>query len=317
VKRQLRLFYASDIHGSERAFRKFLNAAKFYSAKALVFGGDLTGKALIPLVETRQGHFEGHLYGEPRVVDTPEELATLEDHIRLGGLYPYRTTPDEVRALDADPELLHTTFRRVMRETAERWVTMADERLRAAGIPVLMMLGNDDEPDVREVISQGSWITEGEGRIVDLDGYQVLSYGYSTTTPWHSPREVSEDEMAANLSAMSAQVDPTRPLLLNLHNPPFGVGIDLAPRMTDDLRVISSGGQQEVGPVGSVAVKNAIQALQPVLSLHGHIHESRGSARLGRTIALNAGSAYTEGVLQGVIVNLDGDKVRNHQFVTG
>ena len=70
-------------------------------------------------------------------------------------------------------------------------------------------------------------------------------------------------------------------------------------------------------PVGSTAVRELIERIQPVLALHGHIHESRGVANIGKTVAINPGSSYTEGVLQGVIVTLSGDKVVGQQLVTG
>ena len=72
-------------------------------------------------------------------------------------------------------------------------------------------------------------------------------------------------------------------------------------------------------PVGSTAVRDAVQRVQPLLSLHGHIHESRGATKIGSTLALNPGSSYEEGILQAAIVNLDPKKrkVRNYQLVNG
>jgi Icc-related predicted phosphoesterase len=317
VKRRLKLFYASDIHGSERAFRKFLKAPTFYGADAVIFGGDLTGKALVPIVEVGPNRWEADLFGNANVVESETALAELEDSVRLGGLYPYRTTPDEIEAMRTDETLVQRIFIEVMRETAARWVSMADERLREAQIPALMMLGNDDDPGVREIIAQGSWVTDAEGQAIDLEGYQVLSYGYATTTPWHSPRETTEEGMATALAALAGSVDSTRPVIFNFHNPPFGAGIDLAPRMTGDLRTIMSGGQAEMAPVGSTAVRAAIETVQPVLSLHGHIHESRGAVKIGRSLVVNPGSAYNEGVLQGVVITLEDGRVKGHQFVNG
>ncbi len=315
--KRFRIFFASDLHGSERAFRKFLKAGTFYGVDAVMFGGDLTGKALVPIVETRPGRFEADHFGHRYEVEGESALADLEDAIRMGGLYPLRTTPDEVAALNADAELLHRTFTRVMIEAATRWMAMADEKFRAAKLPVLLMLGNDDEPEVRPVLAQGSWVTDAEERVVSLGDYQVLSLGYATTTPWHSPREVTEAEMADRLQRLTTLVDPSQPLILNFHNPPFGTGIDLAPKMTEDLRAVMTGGQPEMVPVGSHAVADAIAVMRPVVSLHGHIHESRGAGRVGATPVLNPGSAYNEGVLQGVIVTLEGRRFVGHQFVTG
>lgn len=314
---QLRLFYASDIHGSERVFRKFLNAAAFYKVQAVVFGGDLTGKAMIPFVETGPGTYEADVFGVRRTVAGGSALTGLEQFVRDRGAYPYRTTPEEMAALQSDPQLVTQTFSRVMRQTAENWVTLADERLRAARIPALMMPGNDDEPEVKKILAQGDWITDAEDRLVDLEGYQVISFGWATTTPWHSPREISEAELGVRLEALAGQLDPAQPVIFNFHDPPAGSGLDMAYKMTGDMKVEMAGGQAMLAPVGSTSVRDLIQRLQPVLSLHGHIHESRAVSKIGRTVAINPGSTYTEGVLQGAIVTLKGKKVTAQQLVTG
>lgn len=316
VSGRLTIFFASDIHGSERVFRKFLNAAPFYRADAVIFGGDITGKALVPIVEVAPGRFQATLFARVHQVEAGSGLDELQDRVRTNGFYPLRVTPEEAAAL-ADPTELKAAFDRVIVETAERWVTLADERLREAGIPALMMPGNDDEPIVRALLAQGDWIVDAEGRRVELEGYQVVSFGYSTTTPWHSPREVTEAGMAAALDDLVAQLIPGQPTIFNLHDPPRGSGLDLALKLSADLRVESGGGQPLVEPVGSTAVRAAIERVQPVLSLHGHIHESKAAGRIGRTLAINPGSSYGEGTLQGVLVTLEKGKVIGHQFVSG
>jgi Icc-related predicted phosphoesterase len=314
---RLEIFYASDIHGSERVFRKFLNAAAFYKVQAIVFGGDLTGKAIVPFVETSPGVYQAEVSGTEHSAAEGSALEELEQFVRDRGAYPYRTTPDEMGALAGDPDLLRQTFSRLMLQTAEKWVTLADERLRAAGIPALMMPGNDDEPEVKQILAQGDWITDAEDQLVDLGGYQVISFGWATTTPWHSPREVTEPELAERLTALAAKLDPNQPAIFNFHDPPARSGLDMAYKMTGDLKVEMAGGQAMLAPVGSTAVRDLIEQIQPVLSLHGHIHESRASRKIGRTLAVNPGSSYTEGVLQGVIVSVKGSKVTGHQLVTG
>jgi Icc-related predicted phosphoesterase len=316
-KPKLKIFYASDIHGSERVFRKFLNAGEFYQADALVFGGDLTGKAVVPFVETTPGVFTADVFGVIRVVSTGAELTELEQFVRDKGSYPYRTDPEELAAMQSDDGLVASVFSKLMLNTAERWVTLADERLRKAGIPCVMMPGNDDEPEVKAILAQGDWIQDGEGRVVPLAGYQIASFGWATTTPWHSPREVTETVMAERLAEITTGLDPDVPVIFNLHDPPAGSGLDLAYKMTDDLKADTAGGQAMFAAVGSVSVRDAILRTGPVLSLHGHIHESRNTTKVGRTFAVNPGSSYTEGVLQGAIISLSGNKVNGFQLVTG
>lgn len=314
---RLTVFFAADIHGSERVFRKFLKAAPFYGAKAAIFGGDITGKRIVPVVAHGTGRYRVELLGQSHEVETGAALDDLEGRIRMNGFYPYRTTVDEVERMAGDDDYRSEVFGRLMRDTAERWITIADEQLRTAGIPALMIAGNDDVPEIRRVLAQGSWIIDAEDRLVDLDGYQVASFGYSTTTPWHSPREVTEEGMEAALAGLVEQLDPQRPAIFNLHDPPHGSGLDMALRLTPDLRVVTRGGEAQREPVGSKAVRAAIELSQPILSLHGHIHESRAAARIGRTVCLNPGSSYGEGALDGVLVTLEGDRVVSHQFVSG
>ncbi|HKM50396.1 MAG TPA: hypothetical protein VJZ75_04375, partial [Candidatus Bathyarchaeia archaeon] len=58
-----RIFFASDIHASDIAFRKFLNAGNYYRADALLYGGDITGKALIFIEKDRDGNYQADFLG--------------------------------------------------------------------------------------------------------------------------------------------------------------------------------------------------------------------------------------------------------------
>jgi uncharacterized protein len=311
------IYFATDIHGSERCFLKFLNAGKAYGAHAVILGGDVTGKALVPVVEQAGGTWQTTLFGKLETASDDAELAEIEKRIRSLGFYPYRTTPDEHAQMAADASYLGRVFNGVMRTSAERWVDMADSRLRAAGLPCLVMPGNDDIPEVKDVLTQGSWLTQAEGHVLELGPYQVLSLGYSTVTPWSSPRELTEEEMADHLAKLTDQIQPGKPVIFNVHNPPADSGTDLAFKLTKEMRIETAGGDPVRTPVGSHAVRAAIERVQPVLSLHGHIHESRAMSSIGRTKVCNPGSLYPDGMLQGVLVTLDGDKVKGFKFVSG
>ena len=311
------VYFATDLHGSERCFRKFLNAGKFYAADAVILGGDVAGKALIPVLSGPGGSFEASAFGRSLRAEGEDGLAGLEDRIRALGCYPYRTTPDQLLQMRDDPDLLDRAFEQVITETLERWISMAEDRLRAAGLPCLVMPGNDDPPWVRRLLDQAGWLRQAEERIVEFGPYQVLSLGYSTPTPWDSPREITEDQMRAKLRLLAGQLDPGQPVIFNLHNPPFGTSTDRAFELAGDLRIKTAGGEPVQVPVGSHAIRESIEEVQPVVALCGHIHESRGTSKLGRTIVVNPGSRYPEGVLQGSILTLDGAKVTSHRFVTG
>lgn len=312
----VRLFYSSDIHGSERCWLKFLNAAQFYGAQAIIMGGDLTGKMLVPLVETPEGYRASFL-GQEALARDDAELATLEKNIRFNGFYPYRCSPDEYRRLEAAPDYLDQVFRRVMIDAVRRWIALAEERLAGSDVACFVMAGNDDEPALDEVLRSSSVVRNPDGCVLEWDRYQILGESWVPPTPWHSPREVSEEELERRIRAVADRLDRDRSAIFVLHSPPYRSTLDEAPKMRDDLSVVTEGGQVVMTPVGSTAVRRVIEEFQPLLALHGHIHESRGAVRIGRTLCINPGSAYGEGVLHGALITLEGDRIRAYQLVSG
>jgi Icc-related predicted phosphoesterase len=310
----LKIFYAADIHGSETCFRKFLKAADFYDVEVLVLGGDLTGKALVPVVRGAGGTWEAKFLGRTAKARDVGELDALEAQIRFNGFYAYRCDPDEVRALEADPTRRAARFDQVMREDIFRWMDIAEERLRDSPVRCLMMPGNDDGDYVAEALEGSERVENAEERILEVKGFLFLSLGYSNITPWHTPRELPEEELGARISALIEGLDPSMPWIFNLHVPPYDTRIDDAPELDETLGLVG-GPSARMVPVGSQAVRAAIEEQQPLLSVHGHIHESRGVARLGKTQAINPGSEYNAGILRGVIVTVDPDRVVGHQFV--
>lgn len=316
---QIRLFFSSDIHGSERCFRKWINAAKSYKAQALVFGGDLAGKILQPVVKIGAGRYETNMYGEPSIADGPTELEAMVGRVRTTGRYEIIVTRDEKAALDASPELVHKKFVEAARASATRWLELADERLREAGIPAFMMLGNDDFPEIGDVFNQSEMVTNPEDRVVELPGgYEMISLGYSNPTPWSSPRELPEEELAPRLQQMASRLADPGKSIFNFHVPPVGTHLDQAALLDAEFTPITRSGHVQVGSVGSSAVRDLIEHYQPMLSLHGHIHESPGMSRIGPTMAINPGSEYADGILRGAIVTINRKKgVRGWQLIQG
>lgn len=310
-----RLFFATDIHGSEICWRKFLNAPAFYGVTAVVLGGDMTGKALIPIVRAGS-RYEVTLQEHRYVLESEEEVRRMEDRIAGRGYYPVRLDRAEIAALHEDPARVDALFDREMRATLERWMSLAEEKLRGKGIRCYVCPGNDDRPDIDELIARSPVVELAEGRVVDAAGVDMISTGWSNPTPWQTHRECPEEELGARIDRMAALLrDPGR-AIFNLHCPPYASKLDEAPALTADLRPLYGG--QAVRPVGSTAVREAIMRYQPLLSLHGHIHEARGSARLGRTLALNPGSSYEAGILQGALVEIDARRgVASYMLVSG
>jgi uncharacterized protein len=309
-----RVYYASDIHGSEVLWRKFLNAAAAYNTDVLIMGGDVTGKVVVPFVERADGvHVE--LFGEKHIVqgDVIEELA---NKVRANGMYPHPMAPEEVeRVAGMSAEEKEAWFAVVMRETFQRWLALADERLNGS-TRCFVMPGNDDPAGVDRAIEEARKVEACDGRIVEFNGYTMISLGYSNPTPFDSPRELDEDELYRRVRELAEQVEDTSRCIFNLHVPPFDSSLDTAPQLTEDLDVVMSGSAPKMIPAGSTAVRQLIEDYQPMLSLHGHIHESPGATRIGRTLSINPGSDYHTGRINGCLLQLRGDEAR-HQFVTG
>jgi uncharacterized protein len=314
----IRLYYASDIHGSEQLWRKFLAAASFYDAGVLIMGGDMSGKLLVPLVETATGVWEAKVFGRDQKVKGENAAAELEKRIRFNGFYPYRCDPSEMELLRADTQHQDRTFKRVMAEELERWLAMAHERLGRSDVRVYVMPGNDDPWEFDEVLARAPAPVENvEGRVVRLEGVQMLSSGWSNPTPWDSPREKTEEDLLETFEKLREDLEPDVPAIFNLHVPPYDSQLDLAAQIDDDLKIVSSGGSPVVIPVGSRAVREVIEEYQPLLALHGHIHESRGLTTIGRTTVLNPGSEYNNGTIHGAVVALAEDRVVTRQLVVG
>jgi uncharacterized protein len=313
------LFFATDLHGSETCFRKFVAAARFYGADLLVLGGDLTGKLVLPLVEQPGGRFRASVHGKERLLDEAG-AQQVERQALVAGTYTKRMSPDEHQHLQAHPEAVEELFAELMRATLRRWLEYARDKLDGSQVRILTAPGNDDPWLVDDVLREhgGERVALVEGEIVEVaPGHELLTTGWTNKTPWDTPREYPEEAIAERLERLAGGLSDPATAIFNLHVPPHDSRLDTAPLLGQDLRVRTSMGAVVTAPVGSTAVRAAIERHQPLLSLHGHIHESGGAVRLGRTLAVNAGSEYGEGVLRGVLVTVGGGRVLRYQATSG
>jgi Icc-related predicted phosphoesterase len=309
-----RIFFATDLHGSEMCWRKFLNAAKFYDADVLICGGDMTGKAIVPIVE-EDGHFTVTMGGQTQTV-SHDQVGDVEGQIRRKGYYPLQMSVERLHDLDQHPERRAETFQVVMLEGVQRWMEMAKDKLGGSGVRIFVCPGNDDEMEVDDVVRKSEMVVLGEGQMLDIDGFTMISTGWSNHTPWNTHREETEELLGERIEAMAKQVPDQSRAIFNLHCPPFKSGLDEAPAIDADLKLLHGG--RALRPVGSTAVRQAIEKHQPLLSLHGHIHESKGAVKLGKTLSINPGSSYEEGMLMGAIIQLDPKKgIKSYQLVNG
>jgi uncharacterized protein len=313
----LSLYYASDIHGSDRCWRKFLGAGRFYGVQALIMGGDLTGKAIVPIERGENGSFTTTFIGETRSGDSTTELDELLEAIRFNGMYPWLASREEIAHLRDDATARAALLEATMLAELRRWIDLADERMSQYGIDVYVMPGNDDPWACDAVIESATHVQACDDRVVRVGEHEMISSAFANPTPWKSPRELDEDSLYRRYRALADRLEDPAMAVFNLHVPPYDSGLDTANEVNADLTLKYVGGQPRPVPVGSHAVRQIIEEVQPLLSLHGHIHESRGEVRIGRTLAINTGSEYNSGHIHGAIVTLAGDQVRRHQFVVG
>jgi uncharacterized protein len=318
-RRGTRLYVVSDFHASDPAWRKLLNAVRMnvYKADAVLYAGDLTGKAMVPIVEVGD-RYEASLLGQRRVARSEEELAALERDVASLGYYAFRTTSAEVESLGGDKAKLDALFSREIRSRVTRWLDLAAERLDGVGVPLVLIPGNDDPYDIDESLAASQYCTNADGAVVDIPGdLQVIGLGKSSPTPWHTPREVSEDAFREEIYSLADQAaDPRRTIFL-IHCPPYGSGLDTAPLLDQNLRLQASAGDLMRGPVGSTGVLEAVQQVRPLLSVHGHIHESGGEKKIGPTLCVNPGSEAGSGIVRGYLIDVSADGVERSFRVEG
>lgn len=312
------VFFATDLHGSEVCFRKFVAAAAFYGADLLILGGDLTGKFVTPIVENGTAWWS-EVHGR-RVTLQAGELDGFEAQMADEGVYTRRMTVDEHAAYEQHPDRVDALFLELMTARLEHWVAYARERLDGTPVRILTAPGNDDPYAVDEVIRRhgGDRVVLVEGELTEIaPGHQMLSTGWSNRTPWDTHREFDEDALRAHIEEMAERLSDPATAIFNIHVPPYDSTLDTAPQLDAELAVKTSMGNQLTAPAGSTAVRAAIEAYQPLASLHGHIHEAGGSVRIGRTVAINAGSEYGEGVLRGVLLTVGGGDLKRVQATSG
>jgi len=314
----IRILYGSDFHGSDVVFRKFLSASIQYKANLLIVGGDVTGKAMVPVIHQGHGRYTGSWFGKEETASTPQELEKIKKNISTVGFYPIILEKDEAEALESDPGKMAERFECEMCQRVREWMTLAEEKLVPLGASLYFMAGNDDLASIDQVVSEFQSIRNPDMIRIEIEGgYEIIGCSNSNMTPWACARDIEEEELKVKLNTLAGLINNPEQTIAVLHVPPYGSGLDTCPELDKNLKIITEGGQVVMKFAGSTAVKSFIEKVQPMLSLHGHIHESPGHVRIGRTLAINAGSEYAEGILKAAIINLENGKVKGHLLISG
>jgi Icc-related predicted phosphoesterase len=318
-----RILFLTDTHGSEMVYRKLVRAVKsnVYKADSILMSGDVTGKAIVPIVENQPGRYFAYslmAIGEDKKANTPDELEALKKSFRSVGLYPVVLTPSEYEDLQSHPDKLTERFHEEMFRSLRAWIAQAETEVKPTGVKFYMMPGNDDPLPVTDVIKESTYVIDPEDACVHLDEHhEMISLGFSNPTPWKTPRECSEDEIARRIEDMVLQVKDLKNCVFNFHVPPYDSTLDTAPVLDENLRPKATMADLMRAPVGSTAVRAAIEKYQPLLGLHGHIHESAGEIKIGRTFCINPGSEYHSGIFKAYLINLDEKGFKSHLRVEG
>jgi len=315
----LTIFYVADIHGSDACFKKWLSAGKHFNADILVLGGDITGKLFIPLYR-RGGATVATWEGRPVTMETQAEIAGFAKTARARGAYTYETTPEEMQEVHQSLDKERAVFRRLKQAALAEWIGWADDRLKEGKVRALIMPGNDDPLEIDTVLESAKRLENVADQVVEIGtGITMASVGESTPTPWHTPRELSEETLGEKMREVISDQPSSGLRIWNFHVPPYDTGVDAAPLLDSDLRVqYDRVGNPVMVPVGSRALRELIEERHPDLALHGHIHEGRGRYKLGPTTGFNPGSHYTEGELLGVLLRISSAKgLISYTFTAG
>ncbi len=317
MKKLSRVLFISDVHGSTPVFTKALGAAAAYKAETLVHGGDIIGKYITPFFRSNST-IEVEIMGAKRLLKNDAEVRAAETEVSRIGSYAYHTTPSDWKELLAKPEAMTDVFFKLANERLASWVRLAEEKLKPLGIKLYLNIGNDDFQDLGKTIEASSYVVYPNDKVLPLDDdHELLSLGNTNITPWKCEGDLEEPDLQRRLDALASKVQHPERALFNLHCPPVDTKMDVAPLLDKDLRPIYlPGGEPQMVHVGCKAVRSLIERVQPMAGLHGHIHESRGYEKIGRTMCFNPGSEYTIGVLSSLLLNLSRDKVESFMFLS-
>lgn len=310
--RPIRLFFVTDLHGSELCFRKFISAISIYNADAAIALGDLAGKMVVPIFDNGNGTYDVNFLAQEIHLNNKTELDQQLAKINNIGFYPYMTNKKEADHLRSNQNEVMTIFHRLINERMQHWIELADEKLKDSKAKIFMAPGNDDPMEMDAILESSKVMKSAAMKNLDVLGYEMITIAHTSPTPWDTPREWSEEELAKNIDKLAGTVKNMERAIFNFHDPPYGTMLDYAPKLRD---MRQSAGETE--HVGSKAVSDAIKKYQPFLGLHGHIHESRAAQKIGRTFCVNPGSEYGEGVLRGVLLTLADTKMKSYVFTSG
>jgi len=286
-----------------------------FKANVLLMGGDMTSKVMIPIVREPEVGYTANFLGKQMKI-SEEGLPDLKKQIRQHCYLPYVCSSTEVEKLGHDQEYVEKVFEDLEVEMVKDWLALIPKK--APDAKVIIHPGNDDKFVLDDVLKNSANVVFAEESVVHFDDFhEGACVGWSNPTPWHSPRECTEEQLLEKLEKTVSQLKSVETSCFCFHVPPYNSTIDMAPKLDATLRPVYEGGRPAFIPVGSTSVRKVIEKYQPLLGLHGHIHESPGLVKIGRTQCINPGSEYSEGILRAYIIELEDGKAKRLQRLEG
>jgi len=313
------MFFSVDIHGANSVWRKWLKVPELYGVDALLLCGDLTGKSLVPIIAQADGAYNAYYFGKNWNLQPGSEADEMEKRIQDAGAYTLRCDRDRIEELQNSPAKVEKLVLGMIKDRIAQWLEMLLRKIDLSRVDVIVMPGNDDDFVIDDVIKSFGergiiWCLDD---VVEVLGIPTISLDYVNPTPWDTPREDKDKGMEKRIGKLVKKLDDPSRAIFNFHAPPFGTMLDLAPELDANKKPVTIAGQVNFVHVGSKAVTAAIERYQPLIGLHGHIHESYGHDKIGNTPVINPGSEYGEGILRGYIIEIEDNTIGNHWKVEG
>jgi hypothetical protein len=312
-----KLLFAADLHGSEIVFKKIFSCAKTNNVDAIIISGDLTGSIVVPIIADGDKYF-CKSFGSNINIDG-SELNEFKENISNTGAYPIIISQREYEELLKSIQIDKNKLTNLVEIRLSKWVAYAEEISNELNIRVLMMSGNSDPYDIDKIIGKSKIIRNPDYATIELFKlYSIVGESNANKSPFNCLRDIDDEELYKKIKKKVDRIDQKDmgTAIFVFHAPPFNSTLDNAIEVDKNLKPVLMGGHAMTKPAGSRGVRKIIENYQPMLSLHGHMHESSAVAKIGRTLCVNPGSEYSCGIMRALLIYLEKDSVKDYHSIS-
>ncbi len=313
----MRILFVSDLHSSADVWQKAIENAISNKVDLLILAGDHTGKYLVPIYPKDLGW--ASFYREKEYIfESKSEVRQFRTNLEGIGIYTKDMNFDEIEMMKKDKSYFNQIFDEVIIEHFEKLFRDLEKITNQAKNKILISLGNDDPFYLNEIFDklENDQIFIGHENIVEIGENHFVNFEYSPPTPWSTPRELSEKKIEKKLNALIEDVTNKEKMIFNLHCPPYKTTLDMVPKLDNNLKPVTKGGDVLYNHIGSTSIRKIIEKCQPICSFHGHVHERPGKIEIGKTYCFNPGSEYDQGIFKGYIICIENNKIVDNWPIT-